>query len=335
MKEGINPDGNVVIPGREVPSFRTTLAIQAGVEKNILISTWGGIGDQICAEPTLRFALDTFKGANVSLVSEIPEFFKHLPFKEVLTPAEARERASEFFRFETIQPPASLVWEFMSHMIVNCIDFASLCAFRCQIPNRYKPVQLKPVEYAFERPRGFLSELFGSRYVVVHAGKHWPSKTFPKDWWDGVLSALMNESIVPVLIGDNCDDNRGTVNVDTAGCLDLRGRLSLMESVALLQLSPVLITNDSSPLHMAASGNAWIGYIATVKHPDYITHWRGPEGEFGWRMENLGLGGYWDVMSNLPNVEQEISLENVDEALLRSWLPDPKNVAQWAKKRLS
>lgn len=306
------------------------MALEHGVERNIMVRTWGGIGDQICAEPTLRYALHKFKEARITLGSELPELFQHLPFDNVVRCGREKYDPAEYLIFDTIQSNGHLTWEFMSHMLVNCVDYASLCSFRSMLPIEFKPVQLYPSPDDVSVAEYYLSELVGSKYVVVHAGKHWPSKTFPKDWWNAVLDRLMYSGITPVLIGENCDDNRGTVDVDTTGCVDLRSRLSIMQCVALLQHSPVLITNDSSPLHMAASGSTWIGYIATVKHPDYITHWRGPGAEFGWRMENLGLGGYWDVVSELPNTKHEISLENVDEKLLRSWLPKPEDVVKWA-----
>lgn len=62
----------------EIPGIKTSQAVERGVEKNLIFKTWGGLGDQICAEPTLRFALKTFKGCDISLASEHPELFAHL-----------------------------------------------------------------------------------------------------------------------------------------------------------------------------------------------------------------------------------------------------------------
>ena len=77
--------------------------------------------------------------------------------------------------------------------------------------------------------------------------------------------------------------------------------------------------------------DAWIGFIATCKHPDYITHWR--NGVWGWRMKNFGKGGIWDLIDYCPNKEQTVSAENVGEENLLSWLPEPKEFAQWAVER--
>lgn len=329
----LDPNGNILIPARMIPCFLTSVAIERGVERNILLRTWGGLGDQICAEPTLRYCLSTFRDCDISLASEVPELFGHLPFKRVFNLREERPVYEKYLLLDTIQPcnDSNLLWQFMSHMLVNCVDFASLCAIRSQLPVKSRELVLCP-GMAPENPLFEYRHDQEKRVVFVHAGKHWPSKTFPKDWWDDVLSVLRSSGVTPVLIGANTDDNRSTVDVETEGCVDLRNKTSVMETVWLLQHARVLLTNDSAPLHMAASGHAWIGFVATCKHPDMITHWR--KGEWGWRMRNFGRGGAWDTIDNCPNKGSTVTIENVEESTLRSWLPDPKVYARWAAEQL-
>ena len=323
----LHPSMTVQIPALALPGFRTSYAVQQGIEKNLILKTWGGLGDQICAEPTLRFALKAFKGCDVSLASEHPELFRHLPFKNVYDLKKVQPLWENYFPFDTIRPPSDIQWQFMSHMLVNCVDYPSLCAFRMQLPVADREVLLVPSREDYNH----VIEIPGlalDNSIAVHAGRHWPSKTFPKEFWDEVLFTISRCGFVPVLIGANTDDNRGTVDVDTTGCLDLRNKLSIMQSVALLQAVPALLTNDSAPLHMAASADTHIGFVATCKHPDLITHWRG--GRWGRNMKNFGRGGIWDVLDFCPNKESEVSAEFVPEDLLKSWLPDPKTFAGWA-----
>lgn len=322
------------IPCMSLQSFRADLARQRGVMKNILLKTWGGIGDQICAEPTLRYAFDVLKGnredVKISLASECPEFFSHLPFKKVYNLKEHQPFWEKYFVFNTIVPPSDVSWQFVSHMVTNCVDYPSLCAFRCQLPVSYKSVRLipPPPKFGFEEIKG------KPNLVVLHPGRHWQSKTFPVYWWDSVINGLIDNNVNPVLIGGDTDDNRGTVEVSTDGTIDYRNKLSLMETVWLLQRSKVLFTNDSAPLHMAASGQAWIGFVATCKHPDYITHWR--NGIWSWRMENLGKGGIWEIVDHIPRPENkgEVTAEKVDPEILESWLPSPLEVVSWIMNKL-
>lgn len=328
IPEDLKEDGRILLPAAMIPSFRTALAIQRGAERNLMLKTWGGLGDQICAEPTLRFALETFKGCDISLASEHPYLFEHLKFKNVFDIKKDEVPYHEYFCFDTILPPSHLQWEFMSHMVVNCVDFPSLCAFRCQMPISYKPIQLSSREPQEE----ILQNISQDNAVFVHAGRHWQSKTFPKAWWDEVLFELAKGGAQPVLIGANTDDNRGTVDVDTRDCLDLRNLTSIPETIWLLQKAKVLLTNDSAPLHMAASGDAWIHFVATCKHPDYIMHWR--NGQFGYKMKNHGLSGIWDVIDYAPNKSQTVEVENVGDHL-EKWLPNPVEFAQWGISSLS
>jgi Glycosyltransferase family 9 (heptosyltransferase) len=336
-KDKLNPTAGCSVPAWCIPDFRTAMAIQAGVERNILIKTWGGLGDQICAEPTMRFALKTFKDCDVSLATPYPELFAHLKFKKVYNLSEYQPHWERYFVFDTIvSPQMGLTWQFMSHMLTNCVDFPSLCAFRCQLPIEDRIVDLKPPTPT----NSLLTDIVNAnveRMVLVHAGRHWPSKTFPKDWWDDFLSGLLEGGAKPVLIGADTDDNRGTVDVNAEHCIDLRNKTSRMETVWLTHQTKVLFTNDSAPLHMAVPSPAWIGFVATCKHFDYISHWRrnlDGRAQWSWRMENLGRGGLWDVINHCPNKGNEVTAEKVEESMLRTWLPEPQAAANWCLEKL-
>lgn len=334
----ITRDSRVQIPALMHPLFRTSYAIQNGVERNLIFRTWGGIGDQICAEPTIRYAIKHFKDCNISLASEQPNFFRHLfdDFKRIFDLKEELPNYERYFLFDTITPPddSNLVWCFMSHMLTNCVDFPSLCALRLQLPVSEKDIRMSPRE-----PDNAKKLYRGG--VLIHPGKHWQSKTFPKSFWDRVIATLLVNRITPIIIGANADDNRGTVDVNIENCIDLRNKLSLEESVWLCMNAKVVLTNDSSPLHMAAPGRAWIGYIATCKHPDMISHWRNVNAltdkpnhnEWNWREVNHGKGGIWDVIDFCPNKAQKVEAEFVPPELLESWLPDPREYAMWAVEK--
>lgn len=330
---------SVKIPVSHHPIFRTQIAIQKGVERRLMFRTWGGLGDQICSEPTLRYALKMFKNCEIYLAAERPELFSHLTFNRVFNLTDVVPNYDKYLVFETITPPdeSNMVWCFISHLLVNCVDFPALCALRSQLPVADKDIQMSP---ARPNKSEHWHDILEARDngILIHAGRHWQSKTFPASFWDRVTAKILAAGIKPVLIGDEADDNRGTVDVDAEFCLDLRGKLSVEESTWLCINSKVLLTNDSAPLHMAAPGRAWVGYIATCKHPDMITHWRNSNALtnlsghniWQWREVNFGKGGIWDVVSFCPNQEQTVEVEFVDQKLLESWLPCPYEFAAWA-----
>jgi len=314
----LKPD-SVIIPAKMIPGFRTMKAIELGTQDNLLITTWGGIGDQVCAEPTLRYALEQFGDlVSISLASHIPELFRHLNFKEVFDLNKVVPVEDNYLVFKTIPDQADLSWQFLNHCLVNCVDYPSLSAFRCTLPLKSKEIQL--YSEAIELP--------ADMRVVIHPGKHWPTKTFPKAWWDEVIIYLVGLGFKPIIIGKNMDDNRGTVDVSNEGCVDLRDKLDLNGMTYLLQNAKVILTNDSSPIHIGVSGNAFIGFVATCKHPDYISHWR--NGAWAWRMKNFGRGGIWQDLDHLPNKGHEVTVDKCTPEQLAKWLPEPIELAEWA-----
>lgn len=313
----------ILMPAELIPGFRVQRAFQNGTEKKFLITTWGGLGDQVCAEPTLRYALETFNECEISLCSQHPELFSHLNFKEVIPWAEINKVKDKYLVFDTIVPPSHILWQFLSHCVSHCVDFASICAFRSQLPVASREVHLP----SFSLPEETTKDIEWKNAVIIHPGRHWRSKTFPKAWWDRTIAAIQSRGFQPVIIGKETDDNRGTVDVHIGeGVLDLREKLSLIDLVAVLKSARYVLSNDSSPIHIAAAGSAHIFFIASCKHPDYITHWR--NGHWGWRMKNLGLDGIWNYVNHNPSVENEVSVEKLPDGVMEKLLPEPCSVAE-------
>lgn len=316
------------IPAFMIPSWNVEQAFKKGTQKKFLIKTWGGLGDQVCAEPAIRFALKAFPQCEISLASEAPELFSHLNFKEVFDLRRAVPHFDNYMLFETIVPPTHLMWEFMSHMLSHCVDFPSVCMFRCQLPNSEKEIKLPDYEITSDGVKDVLR--LGKKAVVVHAGRHWQSKTFPLGWWESVVAEFKKSGFEVVLVGKTVDENVGYVHVSGEGCIDLRDKLLLTDLIALLKGCEFLFSNDSSPIHIAAAGNAFIGFVASCKHPDFITHWR--NGQFGHKMKNFGRDGLWNHVDHSPVQNCEVKAEELPEGLIERLLPDPAEVAQFYRE---
>jgi Glycosyltransferase family 9 (heptosyltransferase) len=328
--ELLDPNANFLLKSMLIPGFYQKICEQRGTKKNILIKSWGGLGDQICGEPTIRYAIENFKDCEISLAAREPCLYQHLKFKKVyylLNNEIPNEK--DYNMYDIICSDDQLKWEFICHLFINCVDFASICAFRCQLPLSYKHIKLVPNHQQNKKIDEIIdSELKNKKYVVLHAGSSWQSKTFPQYFYNEVIKTLIKNNIIPVLIGAEYDIGgsvRTTINgLNTNGCVDLRGKLEIMETIALLQKCRVLLTNDSAPLHMAASGNAWIGFITFVKHPDYLFHTRNKI--LGWRMRSFEK----DIIWNHRYILEDIQLEKIEEDFIIKNLPSPEEFAQWA-----
>lgn len=328
----LDPKENIAMNAMAIPSFRRLLAEQRRNSHKILIQPCGGLGDIICAEPAIRWALKEFKGkCDIYLMTQYKELFQHLTFKKVFNSAKHIPDLDNFYVFQSYADSTHLKFEFVNHMNTQCVDYASLIMFASQIPDpKDKRIELCPSPADME----YRKHLSTATEVVIHAGKTWQSRTIPGDFWEAVIEGLNAKMIKPILIGAESSDGKGYLDISSKGCVDLRGKLTVMETVDLLQGCKVFLTNDSAPLHMAASWRCWIGFIATAKHPSYVSHWRGPEALWSWRMKNFSKGGLWETMNTCPNNKNDIMLDKVDPELLRSWLPEPSEMVSWAKEKL-
>jgi ADP-heptose:LPS heptosyltransferase len=313
--------GNKVvdIPAKQIPPLKFQLADQAGV-KQILITAYGGLGDQVCAEPAMRAAFKIFKGREISLLASHPDIYSHLPFKNVYRHEEATKLIDdEWIVLHTYMPDFSLAADFIAHHFTQAVDYATLCALQRQLPITEREIKLTG-----DRSHGLKHK------VVVHPGRHWPANTFPKAWWDEVIERLVLTGCDVAIVGKHVTNGHGTVDVAIPkGCTDLRNQLSVKGLVGLLQDAQVVLTNDSGPLHVAASGNAEILFMAGSKGPDYLTHWRG--GQFGQGMKNLNPNGLWSTLDTDPIRPEALDMSQPYE---HKGLPSPASVVYEVRKAL-
>lgn len=316
----------VEVPAKHIPPFRYSLAKQAGINQ-IMMTTWGGLGDQVCAEPTLRHAFNLFPGYKISLLTSFPELFAHLPFKQIFNNKDAASlNDDEWLVIHTYHPAANMSADFLTHQYMHCVDFSSLCAFQRQLPIKERHIQLpfSEVDRVLDRHQAT---------IIIHPGKTWPSRTLPKVWWDEVLKRLCDNFAGVVIIGQDVSESIGTVDVAVPeNCTDLRNKLSISQMAFLLMDAKVVITNDSAPLHIASAGDAHILFLSTCRDPDFLTHWR--YGQFGWRMKNLSIDGLWNHQESCPVRDEALDMSPMSPSLMEKCLPNPRVILDQTRKAI-
>lgn len=322
---------SVIVPAHMIPAWNIWNATQKKNDKNVLINCWGGLGDEICAEPAIRYGIKTFKNLNISLAARTPEIFKHLRFEKVYDTKKTENYPDwdKYLTLNTIVNPKHLFWQYLSHMLCNPVDFTSISLWRMALPISERQISLPDFEIS-DKIRPVLNSK--KPVIVVHAGKHWQSKTFPKSWWDETIKAFIRAGFVVALIGKNVDENVGFVPVDALECIDLRDQLSIQDFLCLLKNSKFVFSNDSSPIHAAAAGDAFIGFVATLKHPDFLMHWR--NGVFGYKTKNFGLDGAWNHVNQCAIQETEVKIEVLPDGLMEKILPNPSDIGSYFGKMI-
>jgi lipopolysaccharide biosynthesis glycosyltransferase len=242
-------------------------------KRNILVSVSAGMGDQMCSEPAIRFMKKLYSDSNIHIITHFPRLFEHLDLP-VYSYDTWEGLKQPVLKFHTC-PDDEKSTHSLSHALFHPTDFASISMYRKTIPNDEKTMKLRldidDVDSVMQMTKDRNKE---KPIVLVHPGKWWPSKTLPTDWWQEVIDKL-SEKLTVCLIGKRLSDEQGYQPVDAPeDGFDFRDITSLGELIALLATSKVVLTNDSSPIHLAGAFDNWIVAIPTCKHPDHILPFR-------------------------------------------------------------
>lgn len=244
-------------------------------QRHILIDVQGGLGDQICAEPSIRYMKKyIYPNDDIIIKTHFPRLFEHLGLPVFQHNEFKRKSDTPYYHVITLPNPESLQWMIVSNLLCHTVDFVSMALLRRILPDKDKQIILSTKQEDFDELKKLLGDINLEDLVLVHAGKHWESKTFPKQWWQDVIDGLYREGKKVCLIGKD-DDTRGVWDLDLKpGMIDTRNLLSLGGLIALISKSQYLISNDSAPIHIAGAFDNNIILIPSCKHPDHILPYR-------------------------------------------------------------
>ena len=319
-----NMEGDLEQWSKDSPEFK--------YKRNIMIKVGGGLGDQVCAEPVIRYCLDRYwKDDNVEILSDWPELFNHLGCKvyDNETYKISRDNNARYIG-HTLPLDDAVLWGTCSQTTMHQTDFAALSILKRYLPDAEKEIQL----HYNDQDLDFVKKLYDvdlKTLILIHPGKGWKSKTFPVTWWKNVIDGLTKNGYNVGIIGKTNpdDDGQGYVDTDIDGTYDFRNMLSIKQLITIISQAPVLISNDSSPVHIAGAFDNWIVLIPTCKHPDYIlpTRKRSKYYKSVALYKKLTIDSYDSSPTSLT-YHGEI---NKVEGDIETYLPDPnfviKNVA--------
>ena len=120
----------------------------------------------------------------------------------------------------------------------------------------------------------------GDKFIVIHPSASCPSKRWPQENFGRVIKLLKEKlSFKIIIITSQSEREFGEKLVGGNGVIDLRGRLSMPELGALLRGAALFISNDSGPVHVAASFNTpVISIFGRADSGLSLLRW-GPRGE--------------------------------------------------------
>lgn len=315
----------------------TELAKDVTYKANYMVELSGGLGDIVESEPAVRFlAQKLCPDENIVLVTRVPEVFQHLKLPTYHADVEVPNR-NHYLRVVNMGRVEDVFFHFIMPHDTHFADLAAQRMLKRTVPIMERQIQLDPgkepdIQFDWKNS------------VILHPGKGWESKTFPGEVWEEYTKTLLRAGYNVVLIGKTIDDKQGFVPVNTellglvaaeAGSgkfCDTRDKLNLLELFWVIRNCPVLITNDSAPVHIAGAYDNAIGLIATCKHPDYILPYR--NGNPYHKAKSLERRKLYLETRLPPNY---IDMATIDHANLKDLLeaaPTPDDVLAFAKEYL-
>lgn len=258
------------------------------IKRKYKISVGGGLGDQIDAEPLVRELRRLYPKDHLIVASHWPELFEGLdyPIEETVDIRKHYNTQDIVHVFHTYSDPTQDAWNYMTHVLMESTNFSSLLSIRRQLPPEKKEIQIR---YRAEHKITMLEKLGVTEdwlkdAILIHPGRSWPTKTIAVSTWNEVVKNLTQQGKKVVLIGKNENYSGPRRGADTIGLVqgleipkevvDARDKLSIKESLALLDSAFALVSNDSAPIHLAGATNIWIIGIFTAKHPAFVLPWR-------------------------------------------------------------
>ena len=304
-------------------------------QRHIYISVSGGLGDQINAEPSIRFMQKyVYPEADITVATHFPRIFQHLKNITIIEQGKANLKNDiPYYLTSSLPGPETSTWMIISNLLSHTVDYCSIALLRRTLPMKDKQVQLKVNLDDISN----LIDIIGIKdlndLVVIHPGRHWQSKTFPVKWWQEVIDGLSEKEKVCLIGKDEPGDPpdylsgaRGTVDVKCPeNVIDLRNLLDLGSLMALLQSAKMLISNDSAPIHIAGAFDNQIVLVPSCKHPDHVLPIR--NGRVDYKTKALYKRLALDDINSQPTCIEGSS----GEFIINDWsnyLPEPKTIIE-------
>ena len=118
----------------------------------------------------------------------------------------------------------------------------------------------------------------GRAWAIVHPGASASSRRYPAGSFAAACGRLVREHAVDVLFTGSAEEVPLVESIRAsmdAPSMSLAGRLSLGELAALLAVSPLLIANNTGPVHLAAALGTPVVDLYALTNPQH-TPWMAP-----------------------------------------------------------
>ena len=259
------------------------------IPRPIVVHMGGGLGDQVCAEPVVRELRRLYPNDHLLIENHWPELWDDLKGYNIdgtIPPKTQVEYPTETLHFYTYGGPDFTLQHGMTHSNMCSTDLTSHLMLNRPLPPEKRQIQ---IAYSEEIIESTLSKLKCDRRwletaIVLHPGLTWHTRTLATEVWQELIELLLTDNWHVVVIGKGGTydgpgrvEKIGVLDFDipvSENIIDARNILTVKETLSLLDHSKILISNDSSPIHLAGATDIWIFGICTSKHPHFVFPYR-------------------------------------------------------------
>lgn len=309
--------------GKDTPKYK--------YDQKIFISVSGGLGDQINAQPAIRFMRKkVLPNAEIIVTTHYPRLFRDIEGIKVFEQGKFVAKPDTAYRvIESFPPPTSITYSVVGNLLCHTVDYCSIALLKRTLPFLDKSIRLNVSLKDIQRVIDIVGIRDLRKLIIVHPGRHWESKTMPYEWWEEIINGLITEKISVCIIGKT-----GSPGVwdfkDKKSIINLVDLLDLDMLIALVSQAKVLISNDSAPIHIAGAFDNWIIVIPTVKHPNHILPFR--NGSVYYKTDALYKKLLLDDYSTSPFEMNEVAVAEMVDGWDK-YLVDSGIVVETIKKR--
>lgn len=295
-------------------------------KQKFVIEVGGGIGDQVCAEPVIRKMIKMNKDSEFIVLTHFPGIFSHLPDVDAREYSNAGRTKPPYCPISLMPQKSHPMWSVCAHSMIHPVDWCSLLGLKRCLTDEDKTITLGSTKEGEEEVKSLNVKEHINKMILIHPGLGWESKTFPKYWWDAVIKGLSSKDIPIGVIGKRIDDYQGYVDVEiTNGVTDFRDVLSLHGLFYLISKAPVLVSNDSAPIHIAGAFDNWIVLLPSCKHPDLVLPYR--RGSKSYKTKALYKKLTYEALDTRPTNPDAESIDKVVGSI-KEYIPNPEQVIE-------
>ena len=140
-----------------------------------------------------------------------------------------------------------------------------------------KPEEIRPEVVLKKEEIENVKKYLPYNFIVIGAGARYKNKSYP--YFQEVSSLFLKNGINVVLVGTNSDKKFDTKPFPE-GVIDLRGKLSLRESLSVISTARTTISNDSAVAHMSRAVKTPLLMIYGATHPYFGFYPFDDEGDY-------------------------------------------------------